>query len=57
MLNLFAIHWNKEELFNFITPLIKKGLNVGYEYKNELQAKETMKKLKPDAILIYLKLT
>jgi len=57
MLNLFAIHWNEEELHECITPLILKGWNVGYEYKNELHAKLSIEKLTPDIILIYLKVT
>ena len=46
MLNLFAIHWNVEELHEFITPLILKGWNVAYEYKNEVHAKLKIEKLK-----------
>ncbi len=57
MLNLYAIHWNEEELHEYITPLILKGWNVGYEYKNEVRAKLTIEKLNPDIILIYLKVT
>ena len=57
MLNIFAIHWNEEELYEYVTPLLLKGWNVGYEYKNELLAKLTIEKLNPDIILIYLKVT
>ena len=57
MLNLFAIHWNVEELHEFMTPLILKGWNVAYEYKNEVNAKLKIEKLNPDILLIYLKVT
>jgi DNA-binding response OmpR family regulator len=57
MLNSFAIHWNEEELYEYVIPLITKGWNVGYEYRNEIQAKSTIEKLNPDAILIYLKVS
>jgi len=57
MLNIFVIHWNEEELHEYVTPLLLKEWNVGYEYKNEVHAKLTIEKLKPDIILIYLKVT
>lgn len=57
MLNLFIIHWNEEELHEYVTPLLLKDWNVGYEFKNEVSAKLKIEKLKPNIILIYLKLT
>jgi two-component SAPR family response regulator len=57
MLNLFVIHWNEEELYEYINPFLSQGWNVGYEYKNELHAKETIEKLEPDIILIFLSIT
>ena len=54
MLNLFVINWNAEELFESVTPFIRKGWNVGYAFKNELEAKTSVEKLKPDVVVIYL---
>ena len=57
MLNLFIIHWKEEELHEYVSPLLLKDWNVGYEFKNELYAKLNIEKLKPDIILIYLIVT
>jgi hypothetical protein len=54
MLNLFVIHWNAEELHEYITPFLKQDWNVGYEYRNEMNASDNIKILNPDVIIIYL---
>lgn len=57
MLNLFVIHWNAEELYEYITPFLIQDWNVGYEYKNEMNASDNIKILNPDVIIIYLTIT
>ncbi|MHA1104381.1 MAG: hypothetical protein ACTSPN_01535 [Promethearchaeota archaeon] len=54
MLNLFVVCWDTEILHEKITPFLIKGWNVGYAFKNELQTKSLIEKLRPDVIVIYL---
>ena len=57
MLNLFVIHWNEEELYEYVSPFLKRDWNVGYEYRNEMNARDNITILNPEVIIIYLAIT
>lgn len=55
MHDLFAIHWNAEELDRLVTPLREAGWQVRTESEDGGRASKAILANPPDAVVIYLR--